>query len=483
LLSFLRLRDTHGTHIKIAEIMANINFVLRETFKKGVSDEVKKRKKEGKRIDSLYNPNETTVLIFFGFDRTHRFKCKTDLNIKPKEWDFKKHKMKSQVSGSLEFNDRIDSLRKNVTEYYNKIKNDNPEITFNQVKDKITEFVKNDQNPNFEKGTGIFDVLDKYIERNKTKVAPRTIQKYKTLKNSIETFTTIKRKYKNLTFSQIDLNFYDDYRNYLLTEVENPKKKNENGEKEKGLLNDTVAKYIENLKNFMKWSLERGYHKNREFQKSDFSSSRKPKQDIVTLDFSELKDFYEHDFSCNKRLEQVRDLFCFAAFTGQRWADIEAFNKEDIIGDSWVFEAQKTGKETTVPFLGYVAPALDILKKYNYELPDISNQKFNDYVKEAAEVAELDRPVKIERLKGVEKIIIEKPLHQFVSMHTGRRTCVSLLLNVAKMPIPQVMEITQHTDYDTLKKYINEDKNALRNNLKETRSVIDFEMKLVKQAQ
>ena len=462
--------------------MANINFVLRETFSKGVSDKVKEQKKKGGRIDQFYNTSETPILMMFGYDRDNRFKCKTDLKILPKDWDFKKQRMKSNITGSYEFNDRLNKLQKDVTDFYNGQVNTYPNLTFNQIKEKITEFVKIQQQPNFEKGTGFFDILNDYIEKNKTKVSPRTIQKYKTLKKSLESFASNKKKYKNLTFSQIDLNFYDDYRNYLLMEVENPKRKDDEGNNEKGLLNDTVAKYVENLKNFMKWSLERGHHKNREFQRSDFSSSRKPKQDIVTLDFDELKQFYEHDFSGDKRLDHVRDLFCFATFTGQRWGDIAKFKKDDVASDTWTFIAEKTGKKTIVPFLGFIAPALTILKKYNYKLPEISNQKFNEYIKEAAEAVELNRSVSIERMQGRKKLILENPLHQFITMHTARRTCVSLSLNVAKMPIPQVMDITQHSDFKTLRKYINEDPDALRKNLKETRSVVDFELKVVKRA-
>jgi len=181
-------------------------------------------------------------------------------------------------------------------------------------------------------------------------------------------------------------------------------------------------------------------------------------------------------------LEQVRDLFCFASFTGQRWSDIASFKKEEIVDDSWIFKAEKTGKQTIVPFIGFIAPALTILKKYNFKLPEISNQKFNDYVKEAAEVAKLDRMVSVERMRGREKLIRTEPLHKHITMHTGRRTCVSLLLNVAKMPIPQVMDITQHTDFKTLRKYINEDPEALRTNLKETTSVVDLKMKVLKKA-
>ncbi len=460
--------------------MANINFVLRDKFKKGSSEKVKEQKQKGGRLDKYLNPEETPIIMMFGYDRKKRFKCKTDLNIRAKDWDFGKQRMKSNLTGSSEFNERITMLYKNVTDYYNGLVNENADITFNQVKEKIVEFVKAEQNPDFEDGTGFFDVLEGYIDKNKMKVSPRTIQKYKTLKKSLEGFCAEKRKYQNLTFSQVDMNFYDDYRNYLLTEVENPKRKDKEGNNEKGLLNDTVAKYIENLKHFMKWSSERGHHKNHAYQRSDFSSRRKSKQDIVTLSMDELKKFYEHDFSLDKRLERVRDLFCFSAFTGQRWQDLADFKKEDIVGDSWIFHVDKTEKKTIVPFIGYIAPALDILKKYNYKLPEISNQKANKYLKAAAAAAELDRIVSKERMRGREKLLGTQPLHKYLTMHDGRRTCVSLLLNVAKMPIPQVMDITQHTDFKTLRKYINEDPDALRNNLKNTYSVVDMNMRLVK---
>ena len=124
----------------------------------------------------------------------------------------------------------------------------------------------------------------------------------------------------------------------------------------------------------------------------------------------ELKKFYEHDLSEFPSLERARDLFCYQAFTGQRWGDIETFRKEDVHGDTWIFEAQKTGKETIIPFVGYSAPAMDILKKYNFELPVISNQKLNDYLKLAAAEAELTRMVEINRSQGNKKLNYIKPV-------------------------------------------------------------------------
>ena len=148
--------------------------------------------------------------------------------------------------------------------------------------------------------------------------------------------------------------------------------------------------------------------------------------------------------------------------------------------DIWSIQNKKT---TVIPLVGYAAPALDILKKYNFELPVISNQKFNDFLKLAAkeEKAELTRIVEINRFQGNKKQTYVKPLHEVISSHVARRTAVSILLNIYRMPVPQVMEITGHSDFKTLKRYINKDSEALRTNLEQTRSVTEL-MKVVKTA-
>jgi site-specific recombinase XerD len=119
----------------------------------------------------------------------------------------------------------------------------------------------------------------------------------------------------------------------------------EDKKKRKGFRDDTVAKYIENLKNFLRWSHERGFHSNTIFQHSQFRAKRDKDLDIVTMTIHELKKFYEYDLSEFPSWERARDLFCFQAFTGQRWGDISAFRKEDVHSDTWIFEAQKTGKK------------------------------------------------------------------------------------------------------------------------------------------
>ena len=50
----------------------------------------------------------------------------------------------------------------------------------------------------------------------------------------------------------------------------------------------------------------------------------------------------------------------------------------------------KTSQTFTIPLL---KPDLAILKKYNNHLPIISNVKYNEYLKEVAQNAGIDKPV------------------------------------------------------------------------------------------
>ncbi|WP_158865981.1 tyrosine-type recombinase/integrase [Maribellus comscasis] len=436
-------------------------------------EELKERKKEKRDIKSLLNPEQTPVLLFVSFDRKHRFKCKTDLQVFPVHWDFTRQQLKWQAPGAQAFNQRLGNLLRDVQGEYNHLMNENSLISFEEIRMNIQEFVSDNQAPKFNDENSFFLVYDEFIRRKKNELSHRTIQKFETSKNLLKKYT--ERYYRRFTFETIDLDFIDAYKHYLQYEAKNQKSE------ESGFRDDTVAKYIENLKNFLKWSYERRKHSNTIFQHSEFRAKRDSNLDIVTLSLQELRTLYNKDLSEHESLERVRDIFCFGAFTGQRWSDISAFKKEDLDSDTWIFKAYKTKKETIIPLVGYAAPALDILKKYDYKLPEISNQKFNDYIKLAAEKAELNRTVKITRYQGTQKIEIVKPLHKAISSHMARRTCVSILLNIYKMPVNQVMEITGHTDYKTLKRYIDEDKQALRQNLEQTKSINEV-LKVVKSA-
>lgn len=110
-----------------------------------------------------------------------------------------------------------------------------------------------------------------------------------------------------------------------------------------------------------------------------------------------------------KSLERVRDLFIFQTYTCLSYADLRDFNPDTIVEIKgipvYLGDRKKTGKSFTIPLL---TEAMLILKKYNNNLPVISNVKYNEYLKVVAQAAGIDKPV---------------------SSHWARHTGATMLLN------------------------------------------------------
>ena len=101
----------------------------------------------------------------------------------------------------------------------------------------------------------------------------------------------------------------------------------------------------------------------------------------------------------------------------------------------------------------------EILEKYDYHLPKISNQKFNEYIKEVFENAEFDMNTKLIRRYG--KSIVEEniPFYKRVSSHTARRSFITIMLNFG-VPAKIIMSITGHTSLPVFSNYYKPDDKA-----------------------
>jgi len=474
--------------------MATVKLLLQQPYKtskaKGKAEHdqpgqsARNNKETAKKGEKRLNPDETRLYAFLILNRDHVIKIKTEHTIFPKQWDFKIQGKKEILAGSIEFNKTLVELKEKILNKYKEIIKKIPDMPFNQVASIMKEYGKKIEVPFSNTDKGFFEVLDEYIVFLEGEVAPGTIKKYDTLKKSLQDFIAENLKYENLTFSQINNRFKDDYIKYLRDRKPKGRQKTRPEGMQYGLLNDTIGKYIETLKTFCGWASERDYNKfnfYEKFQVISRANKKREKQehDIVTLTLPELRQLYTHDFSNQPCYDRVRDLFCFGAFTGQRWSDIEHFEKDQIQGDIWKFIAYKTKKETEIDLTGYSAPALDILKKYDYELPKITNQKFNLFLKEACRIAGITSTIKLRRYIGAKEIEIIKPKCEFLSSHSARKTCVSILLNEYNIPITHVLEITGHSDLKTLQKYINKDRQARRQAMSQTTPITE-PLKIVK---
>ena len=183
--------------------------------------------------------------------------------------------------------------------------------------------------------------------------------------------------------------------------------------------------------------------------------------DNIYLDEEELKVLADLELADSSYLDRVRDQFLLLAWTGCRYSDLGKLSRKYIVtkdGDDWFYlEQQKTGAKVVIPILPPIVP---ILEKYDYQPPKpISNQRFNDYIKEVAQLADLDDEVvtihtqqdKGEFVPG--RVETRRPKWQAVTAHTARR---SFATNMYKRGFPTlaIMAITGHKTEKSFLTYI-----------------------------
>lgn len=230
---------------------------------------------------------------------------------------------------------------------------------------------------------------------------------------------------------------------------------------EAGLSNVTASKDVGFVRWFLRWAAENGHYG------GSAHLQFKPRfrglgcHEVVYLGWEELQGFLGFDFGGSSRLAAARDVFCFCCFTGLRYSDAYKLRRSDLRLDAsppyMAVVTKKTSDRLHIELNRY---ALAILAKYSAvpfpddkALPVISNQRMNDYLHEAAELAGIDEPIRLVRYRGNERTEEVLPKHALLSSHCGRRTFIVNALRLG-IPAPVIMEWTGHSDYKAMKPYI-----------------------------
>ena len=362
-----------------------------------------------------------------------RKKVKT-VKVDPKHWDEKNQRIKSQNKSEnynyyIEYNKILDDFEQKVKTIFRSylLKEEIPtkadfltKLSSNEislVKDFTTSF-------------------DEFISTSKNSKAERTIKGYITARNYLKSFE--EETGFQLKFDAINHQFFEAFRDYSF-EI-------------KKIKNNYFARLITTLKTFMRWSLDREYHKNDAFNKMKASERN---IEVIYLTTDELKRLYEYDFSEDLKLDRVRDVYCFGCFTGLRYSDISSLKSINVEEEQLKLNIQKSKTiDHIVPLNKF---SKEILEKYkgsiNEPLPIISSQKFNKYIKICAQRASINKLTSITRYRGQEKVVIEIPKYKLISSHTARKTFISnsLILGMNEMA---VRNISNHKTEKSFMKYV-----------------------------
>lgn len=197
----------------------------------------------------------------------------------------------------------------------------------------------------------------------------------------------------------------------------------ENFLKKKGIMaTSRYQNYHKYIKRFLIEALREGYIKQNPYDTVRLDHGDFDKSIDKCLSLEEVRKLQAA--TMDERLGKVRDLFLFQCYSCLAYNDLAKFDVkkiEEVDGKKYYTGKRgKTKVRFTIPLL---QPAIDILQKYKNKLPLLSNTKYNEYLKEVAKAA------------GIEKSL---------TTHWARHTGATLLLN-GGVPMEIVSKVCGHS--------------------------------------
>ena len=369
-----------------------------------------------------------------GIKRYMPLKYATGEKIKPAHWNGERAKQISSTDHQ-NLNTRLDNLEGYAKSSIKELLNEEEILTPQKIKALIDK-----KNPNIIEEKPKVNTVNTYIDlfiKETESGARLSIKKQRYSKGTIKNFKGFqvqfkefqKERRKQLDFHHITLDFYDDFVDFFTRKSYSP---------------NTIGRHIKNLKTIMHYSRDEGLHNNTEIDRKKFKIL-KVQIDNIYLNEEELTSLFELDLSDNKPWELARDVFLIGCYTAQRFSDFIRIKKENIItlksGQKVIqIVQQKTGEQVIIP----IKPELEtLLKKHNWDVPKIWEQKLNLHIKKVGAKAKIDEIILVEKIKGGLKVKSKVKKCDLIKTHTARRSgCTNMYLS--GIPTIDIMKISGH---------------------------------------
>lgn len=340
------------------------------------------------------------------------------LYVDPKVWDTKRGRANGRSAKILELNGRLQDIEVLLKEHYYDIQRRHGYVTAEMVRNAYMGITQREES--------LLKLYEQHLEDTKKLVglskADPTYRKYERMYRRVVEFMKKKYNITDIPLREIKYQFIVDLEFFLRTEYKYSQ--------------NTTYKCMKFFKQVINKGIRAGLIFVDPFNGYKISCER---VDRGYLTEDELSKMMAKEFA-SARLEQVRDVFIFACFTGLAYIDLAHLRVDNIQkmfdGRLWIVtHRQKTNTKVTVPLL---PPALKILKKYEGKyldgqlMPIITNQKLNCYLKEIADIC------------GIEKNL---------TFHLARHTFATTMTLGKGVPIESVSKMLGHTNIQTTQIY------------------------------
>lgn len=305
----------------------------------------------------------------------------------------------------------------------------------------VSDFYNPEQKVSLPKN--LIDYINYYLEQRKNDISLSGKQKVEVLRTKL-------RKYRKSTGDKLLLeNINEDFKNKFI-EFSN----------ENFYAQNTQARDMTFIKTICFHAQKSGLPIHPQLQ---YLKIKKEDVKDIYLNPEELKKLkntkFEHEY-----LENARDWLLISCYTGQRVSDFKRFTPDMIRSERGIklleFKQKKTNKVMTIPLL---KEAEEVLVKRNGKFPrPISDQRYNEYIKEVCRLAGLTEKVEGKLWKNVTPEDEDNPTfrkeegeyekYKLVTSHIGRRSFATNYYGI--VPTPHLINITGHSSEKMFLNYI-----------------------------
>ena len=331
------------------------------------------------------------------FNRKRKW-INTGIKLYKDQWDDKYRVI--NCGDSMELNSYLDSLMLKYREWTNSLIKQNEYFDFDKLS-RFSDFIGNDENQSF------IAFVERRIEERKD-IREETRRTQRTFVNRLKRFGLISHM-SDLTKENI-LKF-DGFLH------------------DEGLMQTTVFSNHKRMKTYIHQAMSMGLCENDPYQHLRLDRGKSKMRKFLSED--ELNKIMDCDIP-QATIQRVRDLFIFQCFTGLSYGDLAKFNFKNVeeIEGKYILRdiRHKTEEEYYIVLL---SPALNILKKYEFVLPVISNQQYNLRLKLVSDYANISIPL---------------------TSHCARHTFATYALSHGAK-LPNVSKMLGHTNIKTTQIY------------------------------
>ncbi len=354
-----------------------------------------------------------------------RAECSTGKHIMPEHWRTGLGLPNKNSPDATEITKRIFEIKFSLKKHFKSLAKSRDFVTAYDVKKSFLGISTPEDQYMFLSVLHQFHAIQVERARSGTLTMSRTF-KWKQLADSCRDYIRLKFRTADMALTSMRPYFAEDLYHYLRTV--------------KNLSQNSGMKRMKDLKQFMDYAVLREYITSNPFR--TFKCVLVP-TNRVRLDTSEIQKLAAKNIA-NQSLDEVRDCFLFVIYTGYSYKELSELTPENVQvgvdGRKWIIKTRSKSHNSkeNVPLLSV---PLQVIEKYrehpeclakNKLLPVLSNQNYNDALKQVARVC------------GIKKKL---------TSHVARHTFATTIMLENQVPIETVSRMLGHRDLKTTQIY------------------------------